>query len=120
MFEKYGKPTWYIDRLIYTYPLHMATKFNKPLLVYEENVNYEYGGRGDVETYSAKDQIYNGVASDVSEEELIVEAGLSVSDLSLLRAPKFEDMEKLDPMYVSYFLPWNSFSNYEFAKKWFS
>lgn len=117
MFEKYGKPTWYIDRLIYTYPLHMAIKFNTPLLVYGENVSYEYGGRGDVETYSAKDQIYNGVASDVSEEELIEEAGLSVSDLSLLRAPKFEDMEKLDPMYVSYFLPWNSFSNYEFAKK---
>lgn len=68
MFEKYGKPTWYIDRLIYTYPLHMAIKFNTPLLVYGENVSYEYGGRGDVETYSAKDQIYNGVASDVSEE----------------------------------------------------
>ncbi len=23
-FEKYGKPTWYVDRLIYTFPLHMA------------------------------------------------------------------------------------------------
>ena len=22
-FEKYGKPTWYVDRLIYTFPLHM-------------------------------------------------------------------------------------------------
>ena len=32
-FEKYGKPTWFIDRLIYTYPLHMALKFNTPLLV---------------------------------------------------------------------------------------
>lgn len=44
-FERYGKPTWYIDRLIYTYPLHMAIKFNTPLLVYGENVSYEYGGR---------------------------------------------------------------------------
>jgi len=23
-FEKYGKPTWFIERLIYTFPLHMA------------------------------------------------------------------------------------------------
>ena len=51
MFEKYGKPTWYIDRLIYTYPLIMSLKFNTPLLVYGENVSYEYGGgrlRGNI------------------------------------------------------------------------
>ena len=33
MFETYGKPTWYIDRLIYTYPLMMALKFIAPELV---------------------------------------------------------------------------------------
>ena len=116
MFEKYGKPTWYIDRLIYTFPLHMALKFNTPLLVYGENVSYEYGGGGYEETYSAKGQIYNGVASEVSDDELIHEAGLSVRDLSLLKAPSAMEMDKLDPMYVSYFIPWNSFSNYEFAR----
>ena len=35
-FETYGKPTWYVDRLIYTFPLHMALKFNTPLLCYGE------------------------------------------------------------------------------------
>lgn len=49
-FERYGKPTYFIDRYIYTYPLHMALKFNTPLLVYGENVSYEYGGNGAVET----------------------------------------------------------------------
>lgn len=117
MFEKYGKPTWYIDRLIYTFPLHMALRFNTPLLVYGENVSYEYGGADYEETYSAKGQINNGVASDVSEDELVNKVGLSVRDLAFLRAPEEEEMEKLDPMYVSYFLQWNSFSNYEFAKK---
>ena len=38
-FEKYGKPTWYVDRLIYTFPLHMAAKFNTPMLCYGENVS---------------------------------------------------------------------------------
>ena len=71
MFEKYGKPTWYIDRLIYTYPLIMAAKFNTPLLVYGENVSYEYGGSDSKETYSAKEQLSNGVASGVDEQELI-------------------------------------------------
>jgi len=45
MFENYDKPTWYVDRLIYTCPLIMALKFNIPLLVYGENASYEYGGQ---------------------------------------------------------------------------
>lgn len=117
MFEAYGKPTWYIDRLIYTYPLIMAKKFNTPLLVYGENVSYEYGGNDAIETYSARSQINNGVASGVDENELIEKAGISVQDLYLTRAPKQEDIDSLDPIYISYFTQWNSFRNYEFARK---
>lgn len=115
-FEKYGKPTWYIDRLIYTYPLHMAVKFNTPLLVYGENVSYEYGGIDDEETYSAKNQVENGVASSIPWDELIDE-NISMKELSLCKAPKKEELEKLDPIYLSYFVKWNSRYNYEFAKK---
>lgn len=117
MFEKYGKPTWYIDRLIYTYPLIMAEKYNTPLLVYGENVSYEYGGADSIETYSAKEQLSNGVASGVDEQELIDHTGVAVQDLYLTRAPKQDVIEKLDPIYISYFIQWNSFKNYEFAKK---
>lgn len=39
-FEKYGKPTYFVDRYIYSYPLWMALKFNTPLLVYGENVSH--------------------------------------------------------------------------------
>lgn len=116
MFEKYGKPTWYIDRLIYTYPLIMAKKFKTPLLVYGENVSYEYGGVNSTETYSAKMQLENGVASDIDEEELISNTGIRKEDLSLTRISK-DDLRGLDPIYLSYFVEWNSVSNYEFAKK---
>ena len=117
MFEKYGKPTWYLDRLIYTYPLLMAAKFNTPLLVYGENVSYEYGGSDYKETYSAKEQLNNGVATGIDEEELIRNAGVTAQDLVMTRAPKQEDMDKLDPIYISYFAKWNSFANYEIATK---
>ena len=117
MFEKYGKPTWYIDRLIYTYPLMMATKFNTPLLVYGENVSYEYGGSDCKETYSARALLNNGVASGIDEEELIQNAGITIKDLAMTRAPKQADLDLLDPIYISYFMPWNSFYNYEFARK---
>lgn len=114
-FETYGKPTWYIDRLIYTFPLTMALRFNTPLLVYGENISYEYGGSDDEETYSAIGQLNNGVASDIDEEELY-RIGIDQKALSMLRAPGEEEMKKLDPIYISYFKPWNSVRNYEFAK----
>ncbi len=117
MFENYGKPTWFIDRLIYTFPLLMAEKFNTPLLVYGENVSYEYGGADYEETYSARQILKNGVASNVSEAELIEKAGVTTEDLALTRSLSPDLLEKLDPIYISYFTPWNSFKNYEFASK---
>lgn len=117
MFEKYGKPTWYIDRLIYVYPLLMSLKFNTPLLVYGENVSVEYGGVDAVETYSAKNQIFNGVANEVDDAELIANAGVSKQDLFLPHAPDKSELDRLDPIYISYFVKWNSVSNYVLAKK---
>lgn len=117
MFEKYGKPTWFIDRLIYTYPLTMALKFNTPLLVYGENISFEYGGVDAEETYSAKNQLKNGVASDMDPAELIKNADVSAEDLFMIEGPTQEQIDKLDPIYLSYFVPWNSVSNYEFAKQ---
>lgn len=115
-FEKYGKPTYFIDRYIYTYPLHMAAKFNISLLVYGENVSYEYGGAGAVETYSARDQIFNGVASGIEMQELLDE-DITLKDLNFLMPPPEEELNKLEPIYLSYFVEWNSVKNYEIAKK---
>lgn len=115
-FEKYGKPTWFIDRLIYTFPMHMALKFNTPLLVYGENVSFEYGGSDYEETYSAKNQLSNGVASDIDYNELLGIEGITPEVLELTKAPSPADMDYLDPMYVSYFIPWNSIKNYNLAK----
>ena len=109
-FEKYGSPTWYIDRLIYTYPLIMAQKFRIPLLVYGENVSYEYGGLDDEEMPSARGQIENGVANDVDLWGL----GDHV-DMTMLAAPSQAVLNVLEPIYLSYFVPWNSWDNYVFA-----
>lgn len=115
-FERYGKPTYFIDRYIYTYPLHMALKFNTPLLVYGENVGYEYGGGDAIETYSARAQISNGVGTGVSLNEILGD-GVSLKDLNFFEPPNLKDLMKLDPIYMSYFVEWNSFKNYEVAKK---
>lgn len=116
MFEKYGRPLWFVDRLLYTVPLYYAAALNIPLLVYGENVSYEYGGINDKETYSAREQVFNGVAPDIDLEEFI-RLGVSKDQLTYLDAPSHEMLDKLDPIYMSYFVEWNSVKNYEYAKK---
>lgn len=117
-FEKYLKPTYYIDVLIYSYPLYMAIKWDLPLVVYGENVNYEYGGWQREEVYSAMDQINNGVASGIPIEEFIALEGVTKKDVNLLFYPSIEEMSaaKLDPIYLSYFYKWNGYAHYIFAK----
>ena len=93
----------------------MAAKFNTPMLCYGENVSFEYGGNADKETYSAMGQIENGVAVGMPMEELLGD-GVTEKYLSLTLAPSAEERAKLDPFYMSYFVPWNSYKNYQIAK----
>ena len=114
-FELLGKPTYFIDRLIYTFPLHMAVKWKIPLLVYGENVSYEYGGAQADETPSAREQVDNGVASGVPHDQLIDER-ITAQDMSLCEPPSADEMHGLEPVYLSYYVPWNSYRNYLVAK----
>ena len=69
-FEEFGRATWPIDQAIYAYPLKMAIRLNIPLVVYGENISWEYGGVLSEETYSAKDQINNTVAKKYGFKDL--------------------------------------------------
>jgi hypothetical protein len=93
----------------------MAMRFNTPLLVYGENVNYEYGGAQKEEIPSAREQIENGVASGISLSELAAH-GVPERELAFFNPPATRDLAALQPIYLSYFLPWNSYSNYVFAR----
>lgn len=117
-FEKYAKPTYYIDVLIYSFPIHMAMKLGIQLIVYGENINYEYGGAQRDDTYSAIEQFYNGVASGIPLEEFLFD-GITMKDLNLLVYPTIEDMKatKLEPIYLSYFDRWYDIKHYELAKR---
>jgi len=116
IFEKDGFTGWLFDRLIYTYPLHIATKFNIPLVFYGENINAEYGGKYYEETPFAKNQIKNDVVRDY-EWELFKNAGIRKEHLVLTEIPSQSDLDNLDPRYLSYYFKWSGYENKEFAKR---
>ena len=118
-FEKIGSPTWYIDALIYAFPIKMAIRLGIKLLVYGEDVNYVYGGKYDNEKASAKEIMLNDVVKPIWKE-WFEDGQLSEKDLESARMPTNEEIEKfgLEPIYLSYFVPWDSHHNFEVAKRW--
>lgn len=118
-FEEIGSPTWYADALIYAFPYKMAMKLGLHLLVYGENVNYTYGGKYSQETPSAKLQPFNDVVKPIWEK-WFEDGSITEKDMDSAKQSTLEECEKagLDPIYLSYFVPWDTHHNYEVAKKW--
>lgn len=116
--ELLGSPTWYIDAAIYAFPVKLCMNMGIKLLVYGENVNYEYGGSQKEETYSAKSQFSNDVVKPVNLSTWLDEE-ISPKDLESIRFPQIDEIEKagLEPIYLSYFIKWDSYNNYEIAKR---
>jgi N-acetyl sugar amidotransferase len=118
-FSEIGSPTWYADALIYAYPYRMTMQLDLHLLVYGENVNYSYGGKYNQETPSAKMQPLNDVVKPIWKE-WFKDGQVTEKELASARQPTLEECEKqgLDPIYLSYFVPWDSSHNYQVAKRW--
>lgn len=118
-FEELGSPTWPVDRPIYVFPIRMAVNMQIPLVIYGENVAWEYGGVLYEETYSAKDQINNDVAKKV-DFSLWTEHGITKDELNTFMYPAQEELDAvgLEPIYLSYFTPWDGYSNYQIAKRY--
>lgn len=110
-----GIPTWYFDLAIYTWPLKMALKLNIPLVIYGENINYEYGGFQSEDSPDAKNQLHNDVVKPISKEEWLIN-GITEKDFAPCEKITEEELNKLNPIYLSYYTPWSGYSNMEFAR----
>lgn len=117
-FMEIGSPTWYIDALIYAFPYKITMQLGLKLLFYGEDVNYTYGGKHNEETSSAMLQPQNDVVKPLWDKWL-EDGDIKEKDLFATKQPSIEECKKheLEPVYLSYFVPWNSHHNYEVAKR---
>jgi len=118
-FEEIGSPTWYSDALIYAYPYRMAMKLGIKLLIYGENVNYTYGGKYNEDTPSAMLQPLNDVVKPVINTWL-EKYHFSKKELESAKQPTIDECKEfgLEPIYLSYYVPWDSHHNFEVAQRW--
>jgi N-acetyl sugar amidotransferase len=115
--EKLGSPTWYFDKAIYAYPLQIAIKLGIPLVIYGEDTNYLYGGPLAEETPSAMKQINNDVVKPVPWD-FYLDDQITLKDVNPAIYPTEEQMKKakLNPIFLSYYVPWSGYENMKFAR----
>jgi len=113
-FEEYGRPCYIIHRLIYTVPIHVAIQFHIPIVVYGENIAVTRGLKDNRDIPNAWNQLDNSVASGISLEEIVHECSIEYDDLAMAHYPFGKDITT--PIYMSYFIRWDGYLNYQFAR----
>lgn len=109
---KIGSTNWEVDKAIYAWPLQIAKKMEIPLVVYGENVSWEYGGPNATDTFDANYQIKNNVVSKLPDN------ALEWADKNMLRYLSGNEIDAfhLRAIYLSWFYPWNDFINIAHAE----
>lgn len=123
-FEELGEPLRFIEAAIYTIPFKVSVAYNIPLIFFGENAAYEYGTSTEND-YSAKKFIEAGHSSAAEKlgdkiEDFWIQRGISKKELNPIRLPSRErlDLIKPEPIFLSYFVPWDDEINYLIAKRY--
>ena len=123
-FEELGEPLRFVEAAIYTAPYKLAVAMNIPLIVFGENAAFEYGTT-DKEDYSAKKYIaagHSAAAEKLGKEicDFWLTRGLSKSEMNAIIPPSQADVDRVkpEPIFMSYFTPWDDERNYQIAKRY--
>jgi N-acetyl sugar amidotransferase len=123
-FEELGEPLRYIESTIYTVPSQYAVAFDIPLIVYGENAAYTYGTTTE-DGYSAKKYIEAGHSASGEKlgneiTDFWQEHGIPLREMNALIPPSPQAMERVnpEPIFMSYFIPWDDERNYAIAKRY--
>ena len=122
-FEELGEPLRFVEAAIYTAPYKLAVAMNIPLIIFGENAAFEYGTT-DKEDFSAKKYIaagHSAAAEKLGKEitEFWEKRGISLSEMNAIIPPLQADVDKVkpEPIFMSYFTPWDDERNYQIAKR---
>ena len=123
-FEELGEPLRFVEAAIYTVPPKYAVALDIPLIVYGENAAYTYGTTIE-DGYSAKRYIEAGhsAAGEKLGERITDfwrERSVPMKEMNAIIPPSQEDLERVkpEPIFMSYFVPWDDERNYAIAKRY--
>ena len=115
-FEALGSTNWAVDKAIYAWPIWEAIRREIPLVVYGEDVTWEYGGVFGEESSSAKRQINNDVVKAAGE---VLKDKVEDREWNMMSYPSEEQIEAagLEPIFLGYFFDWSDPAKVDIAKR---
>jgi N-acetyl sugar amidotransferase len=123
-FEELGEPLRFIEAAIYTVPFKYAVAFNIPFIIWGENAAFHYGATAE-DSYSAMRFIEAGHSASGQKlgekiTDFWTERGVALTELNAIVLPSIEQMNKVkpEPVFMSYFVPWDDENNYAIAKRY--
>lgn len=113
--EELGEPLRFIEAAIYIMPTKLAIGLGIPLVVFGENGAYEYGNT-DVETHSALDAITKKARN--INLGFWLDRGVKKEEInSILLEPEKIEQASIEPIFMSYFVPWDGRKHWQIAKR---
>ncbi|OGR34992.1 MAG: flagellin modification protein, PseA [Desulfovibrionales bacterium GWA2_65_9] len=111
-----GDISWPEHVTIFTVPVHIAVKFNVPLIIWGENSQNEYGGpaaAADNNVLSRRWLEEFGGLLGLRVTDLIGQEGITAKDLILYTYPQDEELQraKVTGLFLGYYLPWDGMQN---------
>jgi N-acetyl sugar amidotransferase len=102
------------------YPMHMAVKYDVPLIMYGENGEVEYGGDMKNANRPTRDiQDHDGHYFSGKPPEFWAEHGLSLADLKPFMAPPYQDILKnqTEIHFFSHYKFWDPQENFYYCRE---
>lgn len=114
--EQLGEPLRFIEAAINILPTKYACALGIPLVVFGEDAFYEYG-HTDVENYHALDWIIE--YAEMIDVEFWLDNGVRRDEINglILSTPEEIEGTGLDPIFMSYFVPWDGRRHWEISKR---
>lgn len=118
-FEETGEALKFLESAIYLAPTKLAAELNIPLVVFGENSAFLYGS-DTKDSSSVKGVLVTGDSSlgAKGQNRLLTywhDRGLTGYELNSIRVTK--PLGFLDPVFMSYYVPWDDEHNFEIAKQ---
>ncbi|MFC1911841.1 N-acetyl sugar amidotransferase [Chloroflexota bacterium] len=123
-FEELGEPLRFTEAAIYIVPFKFAVDLNIPLVVFGENAAFLYGTTTE-DGYSAKKYIAAGHSASGEKlgkqvTDFWSERGVLMKEMNAITPPSPEMLDKVkpEPIFLSYFVPWDDEKNMTIAKRY--
>ncbi len=111
-----GDISWPEHVTIFTVPVHIAVKFNIPLIIWGENPQHEYGGpagaaKNNVLTRKWLEEFGGLLGLRVSD--LLGQDGIKKENLILYTYPSDKELAKVGVtgLFLGYYVPWDGYHN---------